>query len=212
MDVVLDEMDRQNHDKVNTVDRQSRAAFSFGQKKRNPHSPVPVDELRQASGPTHVIVADARPESSTRDQRIRKTGDQDIPVLPDYSTGGSTEECPAAVWGIASAGHVPRRTLELAGRIGSKSWSLLIDSGSTGNYIAADVCTAGRIKIEKDPHPDQLTMADGTQVETTGRVQVTIRSGGYKEIVQAKVFPGLRKPMILGIPWLRKANPQINWT
>ena len=55
-------------------------------------------------------------------------------------------------------------------------------------------------------------MADGTQVETTGRVQVNIKSGGYKEIVQAKVFLGLRKPMILGIPWLRKANPQINWT
>ena len=64
---VLVETDRLNHDKVNTVDRQSRAAFSFGQKKRDPHSPVPVDELRQASGPTHVIVADARPESSTRD-------------------------------------------------------------------------------------------------------------------------------------------------
>ena len=30
--------------------------------------------------------------------------------------------------------------------------------------------------------------------------------------MQAKVFPGLRKPMILGIPWLRKANRQINWT
>ena len=121
VDGVLVETDRNNHDKVNTVDRQSRAAFSFGQKKRNPHSPVPVDELRQASGPTHVIVADARPESSTRDQRIRKTGDQYTPVLPDYSTGGSTEECPAAVWGISSAGHVPRKTLELAGRIGSRS-------------------------------------------------------------------------------------------
>ena len=46
VDGVLVESDRNNHDKVNTVDRQSRAAFSFGQKKRDPHSPVPVDELR----------------------------------------------------------------------------------------------------------------------------------------------------------------------
>ena len=107
VDGVLVESDRNNHDKVNTVDRQSRAAFSFGQKKRNPHSPVPVDEPRQASGPTRVIVADARPESSTRDQRIWKTDNRETPVLPDYSTGGSTEECPAAVRGIASAGHIP---------------------------------------------------------------------------------------------------------
>ena len=29
--------------------------------------------------------------------------------------------------------------------------------------------------------------------------------------MQAKIFPGLRKPMILGIPWLKKVNPQIDW-
>ena len=119
---------------------------------------------------------------------------------------------PDAVWGIASAGRTPRKMLELAGRIGSKSWSLLIDSGSTGNYISANVCTVNKLEIEEDPYPDQLTMADGSQVKTMGRVQVNIKSGGYKGIVQAKVFPGLRKPMILGIPWLQKVNPHINWT
>jgi hypothetical protein len=31
-------------------------------------------------------------------------------------------------------------------------------------------------------------------------------------MVQAKVFPGLQKNMILGIPWLTKENPHINWT
>ena len=31
-------------------------------------------------------------------------------------------------------------------------------------------------------------------------------------MVETRVSPGLHKPMILGIPWLRKENPQIDWT
>ena len=30
--------------------------------------------------------------------------------------------------------------------------------------------------------------------------------------MQAKIFPGLHKAMILGIPWLRKEYPHIDWT
>ena len=64
--------------------------------------------------------------------------------------------------------------MELAGWIGRKSWPLLVYSGSTGNYITAHVHTANKIKVEEDPYPDQLTMADGYKVNTMGWVQVTI--------------------------------------
>ena len=199
-------------DKVDAVARPSIDDFIMGEKKRDPSIPETVEQQRQALGPSRILVANARPEVSTWDREPRRTGNAVTPVPPDVSTAGMTTCDPDAVWGIASAGRTQRKTLELAGRIGSKSWSLLIDSGSTGNYISANVCTVNKVEIEKDSYPDQLTMADGTQVETMGRVQVNIKSGGYKGTVQAKVFPGLRKPMILGIPWLRKVNPQINWT
>ena len=48
---------------------------------------------------------------------------------------------------------------------------VLVDSGSIGNYIDARECAARRIKIEAEDQSEKLKMADGTVVETEGRVQ-----------------------------------------
>jgi hypothetical protein len=133
----------------------------------------------------------------------------------NVSAEGTTDRgvfADAIVHGVGRSTRTQQETLELASRIGRKSWRLLIDSGSTGNYISTQVCTAHRLRVVEDPTPDQLTMADGTKKQTEGKVQVLIKCGGYQGIVKAKVFPGLQKPMILGIPWLMKENPHINWT
>ena len=55
-------------------------------------------------------------------------------------------------------------------------------------------------------------MADGTVVKTEGRVQFVLKCGGYRGQISAQVFPNMNKPMILGIPWLSKENPHIDWT
>ena len=47
-----------------------------------------------------------------------------------------------SVWGLGSASRTQRKTLELAGRIGKKPLKVLIDSGSTSNYISAQECAA----------------------------------------------------------------------
>ena len=39
-----------------------------------------------------------------------------------------------------------------------------------------------------------------------------LKCGGYKGQISAWVFPNMNKPMILGIPWLSKENPHIDWT
>ena len=79
-------------------------------------------------------------------------------------------------------------------------------------FVDARMCTAMGIKVERDQHPEELQMADGTTIKTEGRVQIQLRCGGYRGTVQAKAFPGLQKRMILGMPWLQKENPHINWT
>ena len=55
-------------------------------------------------------------------------------------------------------------------------------------------------------------MADGSVVKTEGKVQVYLKCGGYKGLISARLFPEMHKPMILGIPWLAKENPHIDWT
>ena len=55
-------------------------------------------------------------------------------------------------------------------------------------------------------------MADVSKVKTVGRMQLNVRCGIYHGVVEARVFPKMLRPMILGMPWLVKENPHINWT
>ena len=55
-------------------------------------------------------------------------------------------------------------------------------------------------------------MADGTVIKTGGQVQFVFKCGGYRGQISAWVFPNMNKPMILGISWLSKENPHIDWT
>ena len=68
------------------------------------------------------------------------------------------------------------------------------------------------MKIEAEDRPEELKMADGTVVKTEGRVQFVLKCGGYRGDIFARVFPNMNKQMILGIPWLSKENPHIDWT
>ena len=66
---------------------------------------------------------------------------------------------------------------------------VLVDSGSTGNYIDARECTARRIKIEAEDQLEELKMADGTVVKAEGRVQFVLKCGGYRGQISAGYFP-----------------------
>ena len=101
---------------------------------------------------------------------------------------------------------------QLAARIGRRPMRVLVDSGSTGNYIDARECTARRIKVEAEDQSEELKMADGIVVKTQSRVQFVLKCGGYRGPISTRVFPNMNKPMILGIPWLSKENPHIDWT
>ena len=104
-----------------------------------------------------------------------------------------------------------RRTLELAAKVGTRSMRILVDSGSTGNYIDARECAARKLQIQKEKAVEELRLADGSTVKTEGRVRVHVKCGEYRGTVYARVFPQMNKQMILGIPWLSKENPHIDW-
>ena len=70
---------------------------------------------------------------------------------PDSVPGGTTVEVGESMAGVDSSSRTPKwRTLELAVRIGRRPMRVLVDSGSTGNYIDARECTTWRIKIEAE--------------------------------------------------------------
>ena len=72
-------------------------------------------------------------------------------VSLDSDLGGTTVEVGESMAGVDSSSRTPKqRTLELAVRIGRRPMRVLVDSGSTGNYIDARECAARRIKVEAE--------------------------------------------------------------
>ena len=194
------------------VTQSSPTTNKKGTKKKNPLSPSPRSQSRQAHNSVHMVVSAGPGPSSTSGIAWGSTDGQEV-ESPNSVPGGTTEEVGESMAGVDSSSRTPkRRTLELAARIGRRPIHVLVDSGSTGNYIGAQECTAWRIKIEAEDQSEKLKMADGTVVETEGRVQFVLKCGGYRGQISARVFPNMNKPMILGIPWLSKENPHIDWT
>ena len=66
--------------------------------------------------------------------------------------------------------------------------------------------------MEAEEKPEELKMADGIVVQIERRVQFVLKCGGYRGNVSAWVSPNMNKQMILGILWLSKENPHIDWT
>ena len=76
---------------------------------------------------------------------------------PDSVPRGTTVEVGESMAGVDSSSRTPkRRTLELAARIGRRPMRVLVDSGSTGNYINARECTARKINIEAEDQSEEL--------------------------------------------------------
>ena len=93
-----------------------------------------------------------------------------------------------------------RRTLELAATVGSLWMTILVDSGSTGNYIDAREYVVRKLQIQNEDVAEELRLVDGSTVKTKGRIRVHVKCSEYKGTIYARVFPRINKQMILGIP------------
>ena len=60
--------------------------------------------------------------------------------------------------------------LELASKIKGIPVRVLLDSGATGNFISDNVVTELGLSIDHEEAGEQLTLADGSQVQASGHV------------------------------------------
>lgn len=189
-------------------------------KTRSSHTPR-TDALREEAepggcaseksrlSPDPISVAGETPRTCL-DQPSWHSSDDDG-EWPEYSKGESPIREAAAEAKISSAVRIHGRVLELAGRVRQNAIRVLLDSGATGNFVSTQFVAAIGLSVQPDPEWEEVTLADGSTLKTEGRVQFTMRCGGYKSQILARVFPNLHKEMILGIPWLEQANPHIDW-
>lgn len=107
---------------------------------------------------------------------------------------------------------VKRTLLYMEGRVNKKPCRLLVDSGASSNFISSDWIKENPQNMSQLKEGQKVRMANGTT--TTAREQLegaALNVGKYHGLVS---FIALNLPQvdgILGIPWLRKVNPTINW-
>jgi len=93
----------------------------------------------------------------------------------------------------------------------------LLDSGAQGNFISHTFVEENRIPWQLKDEPYRLHTVDGTPVSHgNGRVTMETRPGmmqidEHRETIRMDITDTARHDIILGIPWLREHNPQVDW-
>ena len=88
----------------------------------------------------------------------------------------------------------------------------LVDSGASGNYISRqlyDTLSTGRRHKQQ---PYQLAIANGQTELVCHKTQLMeIVTGHYAERIHLDIVKLATQDIYLGMPWLKKHNPVVNW-
>ena len=90
----------------------------------------------------------------------------------------------------------------------------LLDSGATGLVMSFEFAKKQGFKLKKLERPMQVRNVDGSfnkegPIENT--VEVNIYYQGHRERTEIDVIGGQKWSVILGMPWLARHNPEIDW-
>ena len=93
----------------------------------------------------------------------------------------------------------------------TESAKIIMDSGATSLYLGKDMAQKLCAEVTKIK-PRKVRVADKEIITTTGICTVEMKLGNLPpETVTAYVFPLHKVDLILGLPWLQKHNPHIDF-
>ena len=90
----------------------------------------------------------------------------------------------------------------------------MIDCGASTSFIERTYVDQHAIPLERKKKPNETTAVDGRPLEggpTTHHANMTLRINNHEEAITLHNICIGSAPVILGRPWLRKHNPQIDW-
>lgn len=90
----------------------------------------------------------------------------------------------------------------------------LVDSGAEGNFIDEDWAIARGLTLEKLHRPFRLKVADGTEFKgglVTSYTTIKLRINNHTEKIHLYATTLGSHPVVLGIYWLRRHNPGVDW-
>ena len=88
----------------------------------------------------------------------------------------------------------------------------LLDSGATGNFVSSAFVRAHNLPSSPLSRPDLVTLADGSQQSAGCIVQsAAVRISSYSDSLDLVSLTLQDYDAILGMPWLERVNPEVNW-
>jgi hypothetical protein len=92
----------------------------------------------------------------------------------------------------------------------------MVDSGATSNFIDEQFCKSKSLVLSKKDNPIPLFVIDGRPIASgavTHSVTLNMGIAGqiHRQTIDFDVTTLGTYPVILGTPWLRQQNPQIDW-
>lgn len=102
-------------------------------------------------------------------------------------------------------------------RINGKQLTAMIDSGASGNFLSQRIADGLGFGIRKKEEPYNLTVVDGSPLPSgNGRVELEtyplpVAIHKHHEELTFDIVGMATHDVVLGMPWLKKHNPMINW-
>lgn len=90
----------------------------------------------------------------------------------------------------------------------------LVDSGASGNFVSLDLVRRACLPVVVHHRRRTITLADGSRKSSHMCVkQLQLRLGDHTEAIDLTVMPLKNHDfdLVLGMPWLTRVNPLIDW-
>ena len=103
------------------------------------------------------------------------------------------------------------RALRLSMQIDDNKVHALIDSGATGNFIEKQYAKDLQLRVRPKDKPEVVSAVTGHPQWITHEAIVNLEAKTHTEEVRLEIVEIAKDKIILGMPWLRKHNPEIDW-
>ena len=133
------------------------------------------------------------------------------PAFQPTTVHGNSDPSSSSTYQIASV-QASGRLFKLSGLVNKCQAVMMVDSGSTGDFISEAYVSKHRMRRNSYESSKTVWLADGKQHTVTSYIVCVISIGGLTESVELAIIPLVGYDVILGTPWLQRHNPSINWT
>ncbi|MCH88085.1 hypothetical protein A2U01_0008966, partial [Trifolium medium] len=155
----------------------------------------------------HLLIVE--PEESLDDASSFQLEGNNSASLEIIEPTSELEPDPAQISLHALMGHSIPQTLRVVGQIQQSPIAVLIDSGSTHNFLQDRV--ARQLGLKSEPaHSFRVLVGNGEELQcTTMCPQTPLMLGSHKFVVDLFVLPISGAELVLGVQWLKTLGPII---